>query len=137
MVQFAFTGYNLLLLGTICCHRVQTAVTGYNLLLQFVPQSTQVHHCHAEPHLQVTLCEHVKAKHCLHSTRNALHCGTDKNVCRHLSSETTQLRPEGSHNDSESVYACRGSKPSTSQISDNWCKRLCPAQFLLDSLSQA
>ena len=90
--QLAVTGHNLLLLGTTCCYRVQTAVTGYNLLLQFVSQGTQVHPCHAKPHLEGTLHKHRKGKHCLHSTRGALHCGTA--VCRPVSSETIQLRPE-------------------------------------------
>ena len=121
--QLTVRGYNLLLQGTTCCYRTQLCIT------QFVPQGTQVHHSHAEPYSEDTLHEHRKDKHCLHSTRNALHCGTDNDVCRPPSSQTIQLRFDGSHYDSESVYACRGRKLSTSQIGchDKWCKCLCPA----------
>ncbi len=88
------TMVNLLLQGTTCCYRVQLAVIRYNLLLQFVPQGTQVYHCQAELHLEGTLHENREGKHCLHSTWDALHCGTDNGVCRPLSSETIKLHPE-------------------------------------------
>ena len=89
--QLTVRGYNLLLQGTNCCYRTHFCIT------QFVPQGTQVHHCHAEPYSEDTLHEHRKDKHCLHSIRNALHCGTDNDVCRPPSSQTIQLRPDSSH----------------------------------------